>query len=97
MKRLFTILVGTMFTFVVMWYVTAYNADFANLIVNVCDTLDITDQGIITFMLVVSCAYSCIIYTIEQILEELMFATIIWINKTYNRIKSNVSKKAAAK
>lgn len=99
MKRLALITLGTLITFVVMWYAAATDAVFEGYIMDMSYMLDLTDQGIVTFMLVLGAVFSCVVYTIEEILEEIleemMFEVYKLIIKIVNKIK--VSKKAAAK
>ena len=95
MKRLALITLGTLITFVVMWYAAATDAVFEGYIMDMSYMLDLTDQGIVTFMLVLGAVFSCVVYTIEEILEEVLFEGYKFIIKIVNKIK--VSKKAAAK
>lgn len=95
MKKLALITLGTLITFVVMWYAAATDAVFEGYIMDMSYMLDLTDQGIVTFMLVLGAVFSCVVYTIEEILEEMMFEVYKLIIKIVNKIK--VSKKAAAK
>lgn len=94
MKKLALITLGTLITFVVMWYAAATDAVFEGYIMDMSYMLDLTDQGIVTFMLVLGAVFSCVVYTIEEILEEMMFEVYKLIIKIVNKIK--VSKKAAA-
>lgn len=97
MKRLALITLGTLITFVVMWYAAATDAVFEGYIMDMSYMLDLTDQGIVTFMLVLGAVYSCVVYTIEQILEEVLFEGYKFIIKIVNKIKVQKKEEAAAK
>lgn len=97
MKRLALITLGTLITFVVMWYAAATDAVFEGYIMDMSYMLDLTDQGIVTFMLVLGAVYSCVVYTIEQILEEVFFEGYKFIIKIVNKIKVQKKEEAAAK
>ena len=97
MKKLFLITLGTLITFVAMWYAAAVDVVFEDFIMGMSAMLDLTDQGIVTLMLVLGCIYSCVIYTFEQIFEELMFEAYKIVIKIVNNIKVQKKEEAAAK